>query len=112
MAAYQQAMNTRYRVKETSQGITREKRTKECLAQKKEPKTPAPSVIQLKVRPGGIGLEAPRAWGKKVDLQAGGILAKREKVTTAEGQSIPYHDPQHHRFTKELRNYYHDLRKT
>ena len=47
--------------KETSQGITREKGTKKCLAQKKEPKTPAPTVIRLQVGPGGIGLAALRA---------------------------------------------------
>ena len=68
MVAYQQAMNTRYRVKETSQGITREKRTKECLVKKKEPETPEATVVRLKLGPGGIGLEALRAWGQKVDL--------------------------------------------
>ena len=34
----------------------------------------------------------------------------KEKVTTAEGQSIPLNDLHHQSFTKEPRNDYHDLR--
>ena len=77
---------TEWTPRETSPGIIREKGTTKCLAQTKESKTPAPTVIRIKVVSGGAGLTTLRAWGKKIDLD------RKEKVTIADGQSIPLND--------------------